>query len=277
MKNFCLFIIFVICIVVHANDNVTAVIERAQSLTLKKNRQEAAKLLNETIKNLPPSSKNKPRLVDTLKKVSEIFITDKGQKFFESGEANLLAQPDFAIRQFGEALQLEDDNLLILNGLARAHLSKQDCRAAQGYVQRARQLHPLASEPAIFELKTLLCVQDFTSFQKLGKDLPPLNKWEESFVQYLSAQDLIHQKANRKAFDTLLKVTEENPQFPEPYFVLSQLAKTLERDGDTWLQRYASLCKNVTSRDRKRYSLEPRLCANLKEAQDELAKKNSDR
>ena len=91
-----------------------------------------------------------------------------------------------------------------------------------------------------------------------------------------ATQDSLLQKFSRKAFDAALKVTEEQPGFPEPYFVLVKSGTELNRDVEPYLQKYVSLCKAVTIRERKRYSLEPRLCLNLKEAEDELAKKSTE-
>ena len=81
---------------------------------------------------------------------------------------------------------------------------------------------------------------------------------------------------DKKAFDAETKIAEEQPGFPESFYVLAKAAAELNKETDVYLQKYISLCKALTFRERKKYSLEPKMCANLKEAEDELAKKSTE-
>lgn len=259
-----------------ASDAVTSAIEQAQSLALKKNRQQAAQVLNDAIAATVPPLKGRSRLIEAEANIAKVFFTDKGQRLYESGQSAIFENPDMALSHFREALPLEDNNVLVLDGVARAQMMKQDCAGAAATLQPLRKLFPFAAEPALLELRALVCQKNFESFRDKLKTLPPLEKSQEAYVQYLVAQDLLQQKMWRKASEVLNKLTEEEPQFPEPYYLLTRAGVELNRDIDQPAQKYVSLCKAAGVRERKRFELEPRLCANAKEMEDELAKKATD-
>src|SRR5262245_31616480 len=105
------------------------------------------------------------------------------------------------------------------------------------------------------------------------KILPsPLTPWENTFAQFLTAKDYYQQHLPKKALDLLLKVSEEQPQFPETYYYLWKAGAELNRDVEVWQKKYVSLCKNVVPRERRKFANEPKLCSGLKEVEDDLAK-----
>ncbi len=262
---------------VHAMDSISTAIEQAQGLALKKNRKEACALLNRTFTATPAQMRGRSKLIETLQQVSKVFFTDKGQKLFESGQVNLFENPDVALSQLREAQGLEDENILVLSNLARAQIIKQDCDSALVSLEMARSLNPHANEPALLELRALLCAKRYDVFkEKLKLATAPGGtgngeKWDQAFGQYLSAQEQLRQNSTHKAFDLLSKVTDDFPQFPEAYLYLARAGQSLEKDASPWLQKYSALCKGITLRDRKKFSYEPQLCTKMKEVDDELA------
>jgi tetratricopeptide (TPR) repeat protein len=258
-----------------AADGVNQAIEQAQSLALKKNRQEACAILQKTLATTPAPLKSRGKLVESINHLSKVFFTDKGQKAFESGQASLWETPDLALAQFRAALENEDNNIQILSYMARIQIMQNDCDGALMNLLKARNLNPYLAEIAVLELRAHLCQGNSTLMREKVRALPALDKWESAYVQYLMAKDAMDAKTSRKALESLLKVIEEQPGFPEAYYALSRAGIDLERDVEPWLQKYVSLCKAVGVRERRRYSLEPRLCVNLKEAENELAKKST--
>lgn len=252
-----------------ALDATQTAIEHAQGLALRKNRQEACASLREAIAQQP---KAKVKLIEALQQIAKVFFTDKGQKAFEAGQSLMFENPDMALAQLREALAQEDGNQAVLTTIAKIQLAKQDCGGAESTLEKARALNPYASEPAVLELRTLACQKNFDGLKERARLLPPLDKWEEQYVQYLSAQA----SAPKKAFELLARLTEERPEFPEAYLQLARAGQALARADEPYLSKYISLCKAVTTKERKRFSIEPRLCASLKEAEDELAKKSAD-
>lgn len=276
MRGLGLFLIYLLVGVrAWAIDPVVSAIDQAHSLVLKKNRVEACAILSRAWGELPTNSKSRPKIVEALNQVSKMFFTDKGQKIFEAGQASMWDTPDVALSQFKEALALEDQNILILNNVARIQLIKQDCDGAIQSLQTARKLNPVAAEAAVLELRALSCKQNFETLREKAKTLPALDKWEEAYVQFLLAGDSAQQRSFKKAFETAFKLTEEHPQFPESYLLLGRIAPEVSKDPEPYLQKYISLCKAATAREKKKFALEPRLCAALKETEDELAKKKT--
>jgi hypothetical protein len=270
-----MWLIFIFSFKLWAADPAPPAIEKAQTLALKKNRVEACAVLRRTLEELPPAAKSRGKVTEALRQISKMFFTDKGQKIFEAGQSSMWDTPDMALAQFKEALALEDQNIQVLDNIARIQILKQDCDAALQTVGQARKVNPTSGESAVLELRALSCKQNFEILREKSKTLPALDKWEEAYVQYLLAGDALQQKSYKKAFDALFKLTEENPQFPESYWLLGKAAAEMNKDPEAFLEKYVSLCKAATAREKKKYSLEPRLCANLKEAEDELAKKKT--
>jgi tetratricopeptide (TPR) repeat protein len=253
-----------------------ATIEQAQGLALKKNRQEACATLVHALSEAGTNKTARTKLSETLNTLSRVFFTDKGQRAFEAAQSQMFDNPDLALTQFRGALALEDENLAILLNIAKIQLAKQDCDGAAATLLKARTLNPLAGEPAVLELRTALCQNNAEEIRSKSKLMPALEKWEEQYVQYILGQEALQEGNVKRAAEILGKVVEDAPQFPEAYIFLAKADAELERDNEAHLQKYTSLCKAVTTKERKRYSLEPRLCAHLKEAQDELAKKSTD-
>jgi hypothetical protein len=271
-----LYLFLALSIRAFAADPVSTAIEQAQALALKKNRQEACSTLQKAIASTPTALRSRAKLTESLTQIATVFFTDKGQKAFESGQAAMWDTPDIALAQFRSALELEDNNILLLGSVARIQLMKQDCAGALASLAEARKVNPYDSDTAILEVRAHVCQGNFDLVKEKSKTLPPLDKWQASYVQHLLAQESLLQKSFKKAFDAETKVAEEQPGFPEPFFVLAKTGAELGKETDVYLQKYVSLCKALTLRERKKYSLEPKMCTNLKEAEDELLKKSTE-
>lgn len=259
-----------------ATINVSNLIEQAQNLTFAKNRREALRILSEALQNPSVTSKGKARILEAVRGIATMFFTDKGQRLYEAGQTAMFDNPDTALTRYREALAMEDSNLLILGGIIHSLLAKQDCSGALQTIQTARAMSSHLAEPALYELRALICLGNFEGFREKLKQIPTPEKSQEYFLQFLSAQDHVQQKLWKRANELLVRVTEEQPKFPEAYYWLFK-ARAEADDADTaFARKYVSLCKGLTIRDRKRYSLEPRLCVAMKEVEDELAKKSRD-
>lgn len=266
----------VLTLSVLALDPISSAIDQAQGLAVKKNRKEACGILQRALVQPSLTVPAKQKLQDSLNQIGRVFFTDKGQKLFETAQSQAFENPDLAVTQYQQALQMEDDNVLILANLAKIQIAKKDCASAAALVERGRALNPYSPELSTVELRTLACQKRFSLIKDKARSLPPLNKWGDSFVQYLLAQNHLEEKSPRKAFDILNKVSDEFPQFPESYYYLAKAGADLNKDTESWLERYVSLCKSVSVRERKKYSDEPLLCAHLKEVEDELSRKSTE-
>jgi len=263
--------------VAKAEESNSQLVTRAQGLVRKKQRVEACAILVKGIKELTPSAKtDRGRLIEELARVSQVFVTDKGQKHFEAAQAALYESPDVALSRLMSANEVEHDNALVWENVTRAKIVKQDCEGAREAIQHARVMNPFSSSAALLELNALACLNDWDSVREKMKTLPSLSKSDEPFLHYLNAREALEQQQFKRAMDLLTRVTEELPAFPEAYIGLATAAKKLGKDGESWQTRYVSLCKVISNRERRRYGLEPRLCLRAKEVQDELANKTTD-
>lgn len=272
-----MWLVLFISIWVRASDSANLAIEQAQALAVKKNRTEACAILREALKNTPaPAKTARVRLGEALHNLSRAFVTDKGQRAFEAGRALMFENPEIAMARFREALSLEDQNVSVLASLAKLNLFKDACDEALETIERARGVNPYAGDVAVLELRALLCLKRLQDFRDRARQLPSLDRHEEQAVQFFTAQSWLREKNPKKAAETLTRLTEEMPQFPDGFLALARAEAELGHENQRWLKRYVTLCKAVTASDRRRYSLEPRMCSEIKEVEDELAKRVPD-
>lgn len=271
MRNLILLLLFNSALAGAATDSISSTIEQAQALALKKNRKEACALLNRAYQATPSQVRGRSKILETLNQISKVFFTDKGQKLFESGQVMLYENADMALTQLREAQGLEDENILILSHVARAQIIRGECDGALLNIEMARSLNPFATEPAVLELRALLCAKRYDQFRDKAKSITSSDKWDQGFIQYLQAQEHLRLNASHKAYEMLLKVTDEFAQFPEGFYQLAKAGKALDKDVLPWLQKYSVLCKGVTFRERKKFGYEPQLCTRMKEVDEELA------
>ena len=251
-------------------------LEMAQALILKKQRQPACAKLQEIISSLPPSAKPmRAKMVAALNQFSKMFFTDQGQKAFEAGQSLMFENPDLAMGQYRDVLGSGRKS----NG---THEHGQDLPYETGLRWRARGAGKGAPGKSFGRGTSAArdtrfnCQQHYEMIHDKVKALPAMDKWEEQYLQFLLAQDYLQSKSVKKALEVLTHLAEDQPQFPETYFYLSRAGTELNRDTDAWLHKYVSLCKALSGKERRRFSLEPRLCMNLKEVEDDLVKKNTD-
>ncbi len=253
---------------------VADAIEQSQKFMLEKNRQKALQVLNQSLEGLPQKSRSRARLLESVQQLSSTFFTDKGQRLFEAAQSSVFENPEVGMARYREALALEDNNLLVLMALAHAQLAKQDCSGALQTLGLARQLTAHLQEPQLLEMQAYICAGNYEMFRERFKQLSVVDKNLEYFAQYLSALDLIQQKMWQRAHGLLIRVTELRPDFPEAYSALHKVQRELGERENVFGENYLKLCKAVTVRERKLYSLEPRLCVHTKEVANELEAKD---
>lgn len=250
-----------------------SVIEQAQALALKKNRTEACAVLKRALAtSSAPAARAK--LKEALQQISRVPFTDKGQRNFEGGQAVLFENPELALTQFKDALTLEDGNVAVRLGLARVYVIRNDLDAARTELKLARELNPYDSEVALLDARAMVGQKNFELSRERLKGVPAADRWQEAFASYLQAQDYLQQGQGARAAEILNRVIGEAPKFPEAHYYLARADRP--RAAESHLRHYVGLCRTLTARDRRTFALEPRLCANQKEAEDELAKKSVD-
>ena len=280
MKEFIFLVIsaLLFCQSVYAAEPLAdSTIQQAQAKALSKERKAACAQLVLGLEAAKAQPKVKAKLVEALDTISTTFFTDKGQKLYESAQSVLFETPEIAIARLKEALVVEDQNLLINLALARAHLAKGENALAGEAILRARETNPLSGDAAVMELRVLVAQKSFEALRDKLKSIPqPISKTNEIFVKQFTAQDFWDQQMTEQAYDLLLKNIELDGSYPETYYFLAKTGAELSKNTDEWTQKYVTLCKSIDAKTRRKYANEPKLCANVKELEDELQKKNSE-
>ena len=245
-------------------------IEKAQNLSLQRDRLQASQILSRAIVREPKNSPGYKELTRSLEDLMSAFYTERAQSVFVSAEANLPLKPREAIEGFTEALRLEDGNLTVLKALARTHLGLAECDKADGFVKAAEALDASSPEVQLLRLQVMDCTKS-TLISALLFPLDPSLKSIEWSVRGLQMRDLVRREEDSKAKALLTEWSVSAPEYPEVYFWKWTLSKAGEKPDRTSAQRYSQLCQNLTPRKRKSYNLDVDLCKG-KEAVDTFLK-----
>lgn len=238
-------------------------IEKAQNLSLQRDRLQASQILVRALAREPKTSagfKDGSRALDEL---MTAFYTERAQSVFAAAEANLPLKTKEAIDGFTEALRLEDGNVTILKALARTHLTQGDCDRAEPFIKSAEVLDPYAPELLLLRLQVLDCSKSSLISAKLAPLDPlllPLEKWTKAIQirEAIKNEDL---KKAKTITDEWIKIA---PDYPEGHYWKWSLSGDGTKDDPksdrASAQRYVQICQNLTPRKRKSYNLDVDLC-----------------
>lgn len=249
------------------------IIEKAQNLSLQRDRLQASQILSRAIAREAKTSAGYRELTRALDDLTSAFYTERAQSVFVSAEANLPLKPREAIEGFTEALRLEDGNLTVLKALARTHLTLGECDKADVFVKSAESLDVYSPEVQLLRLQTLDCSKSALLTEKLfplDSSLKPV----EAYVRGMQLRDLIRREEAGKAKAMLAEWAAAAPDYPEVYFWKWTLSQANEKPDRAAAQRYVQLCQNLTPRKRKSYNLDVDLCKG-KEAAETFLKEPS--
>jgi hypothetical protein len=250
-------------------------IEKAQNLSLQKDRLQASQIL---VRAITHESKGSPAYRDLTKALDELmttFYTERAQSTFVAAESNLSLKPREAIEGFAEALRLEDGNVTILKALARSHLVLNECDKADGFVKSAEALDPFAAEIELLRLQVLSCSnsRSLLSARLFPPDVPMSSM--ENFVRGMQVKDLIQRTETKRAKALLAQWQTSAPDYPEVYYWKWMFSKDEQsqsaKPDRVAAQKYVQLCQNLTPRKRKSFNLDVDLCKG-KESVDSFLK-----
>jgi hypothetical protein len=238
-------------------------IEKAQNLSLQKDRLQASQIL---VRAITHESKGSPAYRDLTKALDELmttFYTERAQSTFVAAESNLSLKPREAIEGFAEALRLEDGNVTILKALARSHLVLNECDKADGFVKSAEALDPFAAEIELLRLQVLSCSNSRSLLS--ARLFPP----------GMQVKDLIQRTETKRAKALLAQWQTSAPDYPEVYYWKWMFSKDEQsqsaKPDRVAAQKYVQLCQNLTPRKRKSFNLDVDLCKG-KESVDSFLK-----
>jgi len=248
-------------------------IEKAQNLSLQKDRLQASQILVRALARETKGSSAFKSLAQALDELMTTFYTERAQSAFTAAESNLPLKPRDAIEGFTEALRLEDGNVTVLKALARTHLTLAECDKADGFVTKAEALDPYAPEILLLRLQVLDCSK---AGEALTAKLFPTDlalNGLENFFRGLQIKDLLRRTEDKRAKALVSQWEAADASYPEVYYWKWMVSKT-ETPDRTAARKYVELCQNLTPRKRKSYNLDVDLCKG-KETVDTFLKEPS--
>ena len=231
-------------------------IEKAQNLTLQRDRLQASQVLIRGIQ--------------------------KAHGLYFSAQSMSATKPKEAVEMFTEALRLEDSNLSLLKGVARSQLVLLECSKAESVTTQAEGIDPYSPEVKLLRLQVLECQKAFAALGELlsneAEDVEPLQK----FTRALEIESAQHDGADEASFDSkkvkaLLTAWEtKDPEYPELYYWKWKYYQSLANERDPQLTvksmpssedaahsaalKYLQLCQNLSARKRRSFDLDVKLC-----------------
>ena len=260
-------------------------IEKAQNLTLQRDRLQASQVL---IRGIQKESKNSlayKELTKALDSLATLFYTEKAHGLFSSAEAIADTKPKEASETYTEALRLEDSNLSLLKGLARAQLILGECGKADATVLQAEGVNPFSAEVRLLRFQVSNCEKNFgllasqiTAASGEQEQVQKFQRGLECAVAMQTAQQMTPPDF-KKVKALLVSWENKDPEYPELYVwkwrYLQALAAADEAElvvksvpfpsatSRTAALRYVQLCQSLTPRKRKNFSLDVELCRSL--------------
>ena len=262
-------------------------IQKAQNLTLQRDRLQASQILNRAIAREPKTSQGFKELTKALQDLTTVFYTERAQAAFVAGEANLPLKPKEAIDSFQEALRLEDGNVAVLKALARVYLVQGECEKADGYIKSAEALDSYSPEVLLLRLQAWDCSQATSFLDEKAFSPEAQAPLIENSVRGLQMKIHLRKSEFKKAKALLDKWSAAAKDYPEVSYWMFELSRAQGASSGTGAgtpnhsvdraaaQRYVQLCQNLTPRKRKSFNLDVDLCK-AKEVVESFLKGASD-
>lgn len=257
-------------------------IEKAQNLTLQRDRLQASQVLIRGIQKESKNSQAYKELTRALTALASLFYSEKAHGLYFSAQSMAATKPKEAVEIFNEALRLEDSNLSLLLGAARSQLELLDCSKADSVTAQAEGIDPYSPEVKLLRLQVLECQKAFVAMGELlsneNVELEPLQK----FTRGLEIESAQHDGTDEASFDAkkvkaLLAAWEmKDPDYPELYYWRWKYYQSLANELDPQLKikstpspegsshsaalKYLQLCQNLSARKRRSFELDVKLC-----------------
>lgn len=247
------------------------IIEKAQNLSLQKDRHQAINILLAALKK-----ESKPTAVLDIKRsildISHMFLSDKAQQAYETAISLKKNDLNQGLDKIIEAHKLEPDNLKIILEHSRMLMRKDDCRAGIDILNKFLRLQEFDEDLALAHAQGLACLGKWADVERIS-DLSK-KKQMEIYWSILNIEKLISTKQFLKAQEELTQIVKIDPSYPElSYweFRLRQLQKINILDTG---MKYLANCKNISAVQYRKYMVDPMLCSRLQFVESEMKNAN---
>ncbi len=248
-------------------------IEKAQNLTLQKDRQQA---INVLLNGIQREQKNKIAFNELKKKIEEIgslFISDKAQQLFETSLSFKRKDIAQATQKINEALRIEPDNVQILTESARLMILKGDCLGAQDQILKTYNKNKYDEQILLTMGQVQLCLKAIDQYFSVRANLDSKKQNESLDWQILELQRGLFEKDKLKSKERFAHLQKIDPKNPQLLYWQWKLNKLEGNEDSALREKYNLSCNNVSARVFRIYEKDPYFCNKQAEMEIESAKK----
>ena len=206
-------------------------IEKAQNLTLQRDRIQTSQVLMRALKREKRGSQAFRELQRTLEELTTVFYSEKAQSLHSSAEALLDSKPHEAVDLLLEALRLEDGNVALLKTLTRAYLRLSECDKAESSVTQLEAMDAVSAEVKLLRLQSLNCQKNYTALEseldEEQHELEPVERYLHGF----EVDQLLRKHEFKKAKAAIVNWENKVPGYPEIYYWKWRLSQVMLRDA----------------------------------------------
>src|SRR5690606_23890136 len=157
--------------------------------------------------------------------ISIIFFADKTQKIYELAQSMYYSNAPQALTKYQQALAMEPDNLELIAGTVRAHLSLKQCTSAKELITKGLSINPFYSDLLLLDLKTRVCLADYENFEKLFSEREAELKSHKAIFLTTKASWKMATGREEVAGPIVDLAIKEDPSFSESYYLKWKIAK----------------------------------------------------
>lgn len=251
-----------------ANDVPSEVIKKAQSMTIQRDRIQALRLLSLALTADKVKGPAKKELLLAFDQISRLFFSDKTQQSFELAMSLLPTDEELTLQKLREAQRLEPDNFAIEEALMRLRITAKDCGAILSSQKSFQDQYLFLNSSQLLLAQAFTCLGRFEE----ALSLRPKEFYQPSDVLasvWLALEIEIHIKKSEfiRAREKALVLRGLSPKYPESYYWSFSAENSLKMPADSSAQKYISLCRSLSLRQRREFDLDPHLCRRVPEVE----------
>jgi tetratricopeptide (TPR) repeat protein len=172
------------------------------------------------------------------------------------------------VQKLREAQRLEPDNFAIEEALMRIRITARDCEAILASQKNFPEQYSFLHSGQLLLAQALTCLGRYEEALKLR----PKEFYQSSEILnsvWLALEIDIHVKKEEfiRAREKALILRGLSPNYPEAYYWSFLAEHNLKMPADGSAQKYLSLCRGLSLRQRREFDLDPFLCRRINEVE----------
>lgn len=252
-------------------ETASDIIEKAQNLSLQKERLQAVNLLVSAIKK---ESKKSPvatkELIHSLERIASVFHSDKAQQLFELGISLKNTDPNMALSKLNEALKIEPDNQSIILEQNRINIMRNDCSVAAEGLLKYKEINPYSEEVDLVYSQAQVCAGSFDLYKQIRHKAEDKKSKLYPFWAIVDTEYHFKSGQTSKAKELIKFIIQKYPNYPESNFWMWKIDNNEEHAN-----KYINQCKSLTIKAQRELNYDPFLCRRTAEVEVFLKKNNN--